>query len=101
MNTYFFTHIYESEEVLAECTATDLAQAKKRLSLALDGAKIHYQGWSAGTNPQIDLGEISHRDDPICKEYPVKEAPSLRQEEDEKPLLPLSLIPYCPAKRAV
>ena len=74
MNTYFFSHYLESEEIFVECCAPDVESATKRLSKALDGASINYHGWVSGTVPQIYIEEISQRQDPICKEYPYQTA---------------------------
>ena len=72
MNTYIFSHQYEGEEIVIDCCATDEAQAFKRLNKALDGSEITYHGWFSGTVPQLHIEDISHREDPVCKEYPYQ-----------------------------
>lgn len=78
INTYFFTHWLESEEILVECCARSFGQAIQRLSKALGGANFHYHGWISGTMPQIHIAEISQRQDPICKDYPYQSTDQLQ-----------------------
>ena len=82
MNTYFFTHWLETKEILIECCASTLEQAKNRLSKALHNAPMKYHGWILGTSPQLYMEELSHRQDPICKEYPSKASLYPLQDED-------------------
>lgn len=71
INTYLFTHILDSKEHILECNAESFEQAVRRLSKVVDG-DVHYHSWDPGTTPKIDIREISHADDPICKDYPYQ-----------------------------
>lgn len=71
MDTYFFSHWLESEEIVVECCARSFGEAVKRLSKAID-SQLNYHGWMSGTTPELHIEEISQRQDPICKDYPYQ-----------------------------